>query len=426
MSPFTVTVVARLFSAAAFLTTSAVVARAFGREARGAVEALAVLRLGLHAVAAAGLPTAATWLVASGRGAPRAVAAEAARAGLRFGAAASLVLAAATGLASHAFAPLPRGAVLLVVALAPATVVGQALLATLLGAGRTTAWNLCVVGPRAAVLLSLGALLVPGLKSPVTVVVGLALAEVLSVALPAAFLSRLPKAPSPTGVSCPLRAARPYARAAFLHATLVFAFARGDTLLLATLAGTDPAGRFAAASLAREVLLFVPWVAGLLHLPSAAAAAASGREARPPLSRPAVVAVALVAGLLLAFPETFVTGLHGAPFRDAASLVPWLVLTALVGGAGHLLLVDLLGRGAPRAAWLAPGLACLVSLLGNAVFVPSHGADATARVALVAAAVLTATAAAGRRALRREAAAPARGDGPGAAGATPPADRARG
>lgn len=398
MKPFAVTFAARQFGAWTFILTSAVVGRAFGPATRGAVEGLAVLRLGLHAVACAGIPAAATWLVAR-RATPVAdVAGAATAASLALGVVAALVLAAGAFLLPQVFAPLPPWAVAAFVATAPATLVGQALSGVLLGADRTNAWNGLVVAQRAVVLVALLVLLVPPLRRAETVVAGMALAEVASAVLGARFVG---PAWRPRRGGGALREARGYLRAAFLHGVFAFAFVRCDVLVLSALAGTEASGQFAAASLARDMLMFVPWIAGMLHVPKVAAASGTGRRAARPMGPVSIAVTLAVAAAIFAFPTTFVTTIHGGRFVEAGVLARILVPTALVAGVGHLLLAELLGRGAPPATYLAPGLAFLGAVAGNVLFVPRHGAVATAWTALVASVVMASIAAAGVAAARR-------------------------
>src|SRR5437867_477695 len=84
----------RLFGAFAWITLGAVVARTFGKETRGAVEDLYVLRLGLHAVVGLGAPAAATFLVARDRAALPAVVRTASAAALALGAIGAAILVA--------------------------------------------------------------------------------------------------------------------------------------------------------------------------------------------------------------------------------------------------------------------------------------------------------------------------------------------
>ncbi|MCC7138957.1 MAG: hypothetical protein IT460_11090 [Planctomycetes bacterium] len=401
MGAFTTTFCARMFGALAVIATSAVVGRVLGPEARGAIETLLVLRLALHAVAGAGAPAAATWLVAREPASLVPVVRTTLALALVTGAAAG-VLVVAAGLASPAwFAPLPTAAVAAFAVAAPATVAAQGVGGALLGAGRTVAWNLVAVGSRATLLVALAVLAVPALRTPSTVVAGLVAAEVVALAI-GLRAARTPPAPA-LDRALVGRAAR-YAGSAWLHATVGFALLRADVLLLDALAGTAETGRFAAASLARDMLLFVPWVAGMLFFPRVAAADASGR-ARPAgrVVGPVPVACTVVtAAALLAWPEGFVTGLHGARFSGAGDLVRWLVPAALVTGVAHVGLQELLGRGAPRAAWLAPLLALAVGVAGDLVLVPREGALGAAKAALAAALTLLAVTAAGVRRARRD------------------------
>ena len=171
--------------------------------------------------------------------------------------------------------------------------------------------------------------------------------------------------------------------------------------MLSGLAGTEASGQFAAASLARDMLMFVPWIAGMLHVPKVAAASGTGRRAARPMGPVSIAVTLAVAAAIFAFPTTFVTTIHGGAFVEAGVLARILVPTALVAGVGHLLLAELLGRGAPPATYLAPGLAFLGSVAGNLLFVPHHGAIATAWTALAASVVMASIAAAGVAAARR-------------------------
>lgn len=400
MKPFAVTFASRQFGAWAFILTSAVVSRVLGPSVRGAVEGLATLRLGLHAVATAGVPAAATWLVARRRAPVEAVAGPAVAAALRLGVATAVGIAVAAFALPRLFEPIPPAWVAVFAAAAPATLAGQALAGVLLGQDRTTAWNLLAVLQRAVVLLALAALAVPPLRRAETVLVGMAAAEVAAALVAARLVGAAARPRRDAGA---LREARAYTRAAFLHGALSFAWVRGDLLVLSALAGTEASGLFAAASLAREMLLFVPWIASMLHVPKVAAATA-GPGARPapaPVGPVPVVVTLAVAVAIFAAPTGFVTAVHGDRFAGAGPLVQLLVPTALLTGLAQLRLAELLGRGAPLATWVAPGLAWALSMAGNLLFVPAHGATATAWTALVTSAALCLTASAGVAAARR-------------------------
>ena len=175
--------------------------------------------------------------------------------------------------------------------------------------------------------------------------------------------------------------------------------------MLGAWAGNEELGLYAAAALAREVLLFLPWIAGLLFFPKVASATRAGpgtAATRPRAMGPVPIAIVVVAtALLLAFPREFVTGVHGDRFADAARLVRILVPAAILTGVANLALQELLGRGAPRATWLAPGAALTADMIGNVLWIPRHGALGTAWAALAASVVLLAVAMAGLWRARR-------------------------
>ena len=186
-----------------------------------------------------------------------------------------------------------------------------------------------------------------------------------------------------------------------MNGVLAFALLNLDTILLGSWRGTAEAGQYAAAGVARDMVLFLPWMAGMLFLPKVAGAARA--SARPRALGPVGVGVTLsAAALLFVFAKEFVVLVHGPAFEPAAPVTRVLVPAALLAGAGNLCLQYLLGRGAPRAVVAAPAAALVVSLAGNAWAIPAHGALGTAWVALAAAAVLLAVSGTAAARLARE------------------------
>lgn len=416
MRAFPLTFLSRQFGAWAVIALGAVTARVLGPESRGAIEALVVLRLGLHAIACLGLPTAATFAIARDPALAPRVISTALGLGLRTGLAGAAIVAALGIAAPELFAPIPLGGVLAFAASAPAIVLTQILAGSLLGVGRPTAWNALTFVNRGTMLAGLGLLLVPGLAHVTTVVLVLVVAEFAAFAVAWREIGRI--GPRSARIDRDLLASlRGYGFRAWLQGVLSFALLRADVLLLAWLAGTRPAGLYAAAGLPREMVLFLPWVAGMLLLPEVAATTrrpASAGTAGAPRPLPsglsprgwAVVLAAVV--LLFTFAGPFTIGLHGERFADAVPLARILVVAALLAGAGNLEVQELLGRGASGWAASASAAALAVSIAGNLVFVPRAGAPATAWTALASAAVLVAVTTAGVVTVRRRRPAPER------------------
>jgi len=398
------TFAARLFGAFAWITVGAVVAHQFGPDTRGAVEDLYVLRLGLHAVVGLGAPAAATFLVARDPALLPSVVRTASAAVLALGALGAAVLVTLAVLAPSLFHTIPVAWTIAFAASAPVVLAAQVLPAVLLGAGRPVAWNVASAAGRVSLLLSLALLAIPEFRRPETVVLGMIASEVVVVAVAATAL-RTSIVPRVDRVLVARAAA--YVKSAWLHTSLAFGLVRTDVLLLAALAGTAAAGLYATAGVSKEIILFLSWIAGMLHMPRVASATAAGSTAPAPRAIGAgSVATALAAAVALeVFAEPFVVITGGDRFRDAASLVRILVPASLVTGAANLGLQELLGRGAPRAAWLAPGAALVVSVAGNLLFVRAGGATATAWTTLASSIVLAAVTALGLRQARRATAA---------------------
>lgn len=404
MRAFPLTFLSRQFGAWAVIALGAVTARVLGPESRGAVEALVVLRLGLHAFACLGLPTSATYAVARDPSSAPAVSAAALGLGLRTGLLAALGLAAFAIAVPHVFTPIPVAAVVLFAASAPLIVSTQNLAGVLLGAGASGAWNALTFVNRGVMVAGLALLFVPALASVTTVVVVLVVAELAAFGVALRAVRRI--APLSVRIDRPiLRALESYGLRAWMQGALSFALLRVDVLLLASMTGTRPSGLYAAAGLPREMVLFLPWVAGMLLLPKEAASRGSADGTRGlarwlprGLDRRGWAIVLGAVVLLFVFAGPFTTGFHGERFRDAVPLARILVFAALLAGAGNLEVQELLGRGASGLAALASGAALCVSVAGNFVFVPRAGALATAWTALASAAVLLAvtTAAVGR------------------------------
>jgi O-antigen/teichoic acid export membrane protein len=182
---------------------------------------------------------------------------------------------------------------------------------------------------------------------------------------------------------------------------LTYALLRVDVLILGTWRGTEEAGFYEAGGLAREVILFLPWIVGMLFLPRVAGADA-GRGVAPRALGPRWVVTALAAAVALEiWPEAFVTGIHGDAFAAAAPVVRITVPAALLAGASNLFLQYLLGRGAPRIVVWAPAAALALNLAANAGLVPRAGAVGAAWAALATQALLFALTGLGARRLAR-------------------------
>jgi len=395
--PLPITFLARQFGAWSVIALGAVTGKVLGPAARGVVETLVVLRLGMHAVSTLGVPTAATYAVARDPTLFRPAARTALALGLGLGIATSIVLAVAVIVAPGWLAPVPPGFALLFAASAPAILTTQIEGGVLLGAGHVVAWNALTIVNRGVMLASLALLAFAPFRAIETVVAGLVVAETAALAFALRALARA----GAGGVSLdrPLvRSLRRYGLSSWLHGMLVFAMLRVDNLLLGAMAGPSELGQYAAAGVAREMILFLPWVAGMLFLPKVAGSVGrappgpdDGSGPRPGAPRalsPAGWAVVYGACVLLfAFAEPFVLWLYDGRFLPAVPVLRILVPAALLAGIGNLFLQELLGRGAPRAVVLAPASALVVSLAGNLLFIPRAGAVGTAWVALASAAV---------------------------------------
>ena len=386
MNPFASTFAARQFGAWAIIALAAAVGHLFGPGPRGAIEVLIKLRLGIHALATLGLPTANIYFVARD---PK-VFAPAARTslalGLVLGLATAVLLSAVVVIHPSWVEPLSAPWAIAFFAAAPAILVTHLEGAVFLGADRVGTWNLLTVINRAVMLLALGLAFLPPLRHLETVLVGLVVAEWATTAFVLATLRR--DGAARPAIDRPLLGEmRRYGARSYVNGAFAYALLNLDTILLGSWRGTAEAGQYAAAGVARDMVLFLPWMAGMLFLPKVAGAARSG--ARPRALGVRGVAVVLGASVLLfVFAREFVVFVHGPGFEPAAPVTRVLIPAALLAGAGSLCLQYLLGKGAPRAVMLAPALALAVSLLGNAWAIPAHGALGTAWVALAASAVL--------------------------------------
>jgi O-antigen/teichoic acid export membrane protein len=396
----TSTFFARLFAAGAIVAVGAVVGRLFGPAARGAVGMLVVLRLGLHAFGTLGLTTANTWAVARDPSRYGPAARTSLAVSLLVGGAATAALGTVLLFRPGWFAPVSPGWAFAFLATAPAILAVQLEGGVLLGAGRVVAWNALTVVNRALLLGALALAAVPGLRSVDTVAAGFALAEAVAFATALALLAP-PGGLAPRVDRALLADLRRYGAVSWVHGVLTYALLRADVLILGTWRGTAEAGLYEAGGLAREVVLFLPWIVGMLFLPRVAGADA-GRGTAPRALGPRWVATALVAAAALeAWPEAFVTGVHGDAFAAAAPVVRVVVPAALLAGGSNLFLQYLLGRGAPAVVVWAPAGALAVNLAANAVLVPRAGAVGAAWAALATQAVLFAwTGAAARRLAR--------------------------
>jgi O-antigen/teichoic acid export membrane protein len=379
----------RLFGAASGIALGAATARLFGPAARGAVELLIVLRLGVHAFASLGVQTAATYAVAREPATFRPAASSALGLGLALGAGAGLLLCGAAVAFPSITAPLPLVAACLFFAASPAILATLLESGVLLGAGRVRAWNLLTVVNRGLLVIALGLAFLPPLRSLWTIVLGLVIAEVATFCYVLWTLRR--EGALSAHVDRPLvaRLAR-YGRAAWIQGILAFALLRLDQVMLTAGRGPHEAGLYAAGGLAREFVLWLPWVAGMLFLPNVAGARAGDR---PKAMGPVSITIVLTAStLLFVFAREFVTAVHGLDFLDAAGPARVLVVSALLASVANLCLQYLLGRGAPAVVWIAPAAALLVSVVGNLLVIPGHGAIGVAFVSVASQAVLLAIA----------------------------------
>jgi O-antigen/teichoic acid export membrane protein len=404
----------RLFGAASGIALGAATARLFGPAARGAVELLIVLRLGVHAVASLGVQTAATYAVAREPATFRPAASSALGLGLLLGAAAGLLLCGAAVAFPSLTSPLPLVAACLFFAASPAILTTLLESGVLLGAGRVRAWNLLVVVNRGLMVIALGLAFLPPLRSLWTIVLGLVIAELATFGYVLWTLRR--EGTLSARVDRPLvaRLTR-YGRSAWLQGILAFALLRIDVVMLSAGRGSHEAGLYSAGGLAREFVLWLPWVAGMLFLPNVAGARAGER---PKAMGPVSITIVLTAStLLFVFARGFVTLVHGAEFSDAAGPARVLVVSALIASVANLCLQYLLGRGAPNSVWLGPLAALIVSVAGNLLVIPSQGAMGVAWVSVVSQTLLLVIAGGAAWRLSRTPLTPA---GTGAASAPPP------
>ena len=389
MRALATTSAARLFGAAAGIALAVATGRLFGPAARGAVELLIVLRLGVHAVASLGVQTAATYAVAREPETFRTAASSALGLGLGLGAVAGALLIAAIVAFPRLTEPLPLVAVCLYFAASPAVLATLLEGGVLLGGGRLGPWNLLTVVNRGLMCVALGLAFLPPLRSLWTIVLGLVLGEVATFAYVSRVLAR--EGALSARVSRPLvaRLSR-YGRAAWIQGILAFALLRVDLVMLIAGRGSYEAGLYAGGGLAREFVLWLPWVAGMLFFPRVAGAKAGER---PRAMGPVSIAIVLTAStLLFVFAGEFVTFTQGREFSAAAGTARVLVVSALLASVATLCLQYLLGRGAPRAVWLAPAAALAVSVVGNLLVIPAHGALGVAWVSAASQALLLAIA----------------------------------
>jgi len=264
----------------------------------------------------------------------------------------------------------------------------------LLGADRVREWNALTVVNRGLLLVALALSFVPALARVDVVMAGLVVAEWATLAYAWRALARLgPGAASPRLDRELLARLRGYGRVAWAHGALSWAVVRADVLLLFLLADAREAGTFGVAAIAREVVLFAPWIAGMLLFPRVAARDAGRGERGRVMPKAAAIATGLAAIGLVVFAGSFTTLVHTSRYADAATATRVLVVSGILFGLGNLVLQYLLGRGAPRATAIAPAAGLLVSIAGNLFAIPRYGAVGAAWVAVASAAVLLAIAA---------------------------------
>jgi O-antigen/teichoic acid export membrane protein len=401
---------ARIFGAAAVIALGAATGQIFGPAARGAIEILIVLRLGVHAVASLGIQTAATYTVAREPATFRPAASSALGLGLALAAAAGVLLCAVAVFFPALTSPLPLPAACLFFAVSPAILATLLEGGVFLGAGRVNTWNALTLVNRGLLCVALGLAFFPPLQSLWTIVLGLVLAELATFCYVLWTLSRAGALSA--RVSRPLVAQLSrYGRSAWLQGVLAFALLRTDVVMLSAGRGSHEAGIYAAGGLTREFVLWLPWVAGMLFFQRVAGARAGERpKAMGPIS---ISMILTQSTLVFIFSRELVTFVHGPQFEDAVGPARVLVVAALIASTGNLCLQYLLGRGAPRAVWLAPAAALAVSIAGNLLVIPAYGALGVAWVSVASQALLLAIAGLAAVRLSREPVTPA------AAGAAP-------
>ncbi|MHB8247028.1 MAG: oligosaccharide flippase family protein [Acidimicrobiales bacterium] len=163
-----------------------------------------------------------------------------------------------------------------------------------------------------------------------------------------------------------------------------------DTLLARHFLAAAPAGRYAAASIAGHIALFLPGALVMVAFPRLARDGGSGRGSRKTLAEALGFVTVLgfgAAGLLAAFPSLAVKVLFGSSYLSAAPVVGVLALASALLGLVGLLTYFHIARRSKLALVSVPGLllvTLLVSVLRGGMWTIALSTLITSAVVLVA------------------------------------------
>jgi len=231
-----------------------------------------------------------------------------------------------------------------------------------------------------ATLSMLGVLILrPASVSGVLGVLGMA--QLVKAALVFAALPERPCRPKASEVSALVREALPFAALVCLGV----AYLKADVVLLATLAGTAEAGRYAAAARLTEALKLAPTALASALLPALAAGRA--RELRQGV----VAALAIGAAAVAVFywmGEAALVALFGPPFATSAEPLRILAIAFAIASLNAVLIAQLYAWRLEARAIPALAVALALNVGLNLALAPGSGAVGSARAAACAEAVL--------------------------------------
>jgi O-antigen/teichoic acid export membrane protein len=209
----------------------------------------------------------------------------------------------------------------------------------------------------------------------------LGVAQLVKALLAFAALPERPRWPTASDLLALVREAMPFAALVCLGV----AYLKADVVLLATLAGTAEAGRYAAAARLTEALKLAPTALAAALLP--ALAAGRSRE----LKQGVLAALAIGAGAVVSsywVGEAALVGLFGASFAGAAEPLRILAVAFAAASLNVVLIAQLYAWRLEARAALALAGALAVNVALNLALAPAAGALGSARAAACSEAVL--------------------------------------
>jgi O-antigen/teichoic acid export membrane protein len=362
--------VGRLSAAGGMLALTVAISRAYGADGRGRVAIAMLIAVIGGGILALGLDAAATYSVASGRGAPGRWRTFALRYALAVGAAATAVVAALSGPIA-AVCGVHRLDVICGAAAIPALIAANILLGSVLGEERTRVYAMLLaaqsVVPAAFVVVFVAA----GSRLD-WALIGWSGGAWVATACAWHYAGRT------DGEPLALRTEVAYGSRTVLGTLLQFTNYRLDGFLLAGFAGPAVTGIYAVAVNVAEVLGYLPTAVESALFPAFARAAGDSKAAlRRALG--IVVGVTTFGALILALVASWaIPRVFGSGFADSVRPLQLLLPGMIAIAIAKVLSSYLMGRGRPFETTLVSGVSAVGTIALDLVLIPRHGASGAA------------------------------------------------